>query len=130
YEVFHDDHVKEFSSGSPTTHFDSSLYASFMFDLLINPFPPSDRSDSFEFTDELIPFISAPESDFYELADELAHNISPPEYDCFCFKNEPNAGDFAMDVVEDIFPTIEPRVHNALPTHPTFQLNLDFILSS
>nr|GEU93178.1 hypothetical protein [Tanacetum cinerariifolium] len=46
--------------------------------------------------------------------------------------NEPNSGDFTMDVVEDIFPTREPRVHvhNVLPTHPTLQLNLDFILSS
>nr|GEZ25034.1 hypothetical protein [Tanacetum cinerariifolium] len=61
YEVFYDDHVKEIISGSPTTHSDSSLYASFMFDLTINPFPPADRSDSYEFTDELIPFISAPE---------------------------------------------------------------------
>nr|GFC69855.1 hypothetical protein [Tanacetum cinerariifolium] len=57
--------VKEISSGkissdSPTTHSDSSLYASFMFDLSINPFPPADRSDSYEFTNELIPFISAP----------------------------------------------------------------------
>nr|GFC36460.1 hypothetical protein [Tanacetum cinerariifolium] len=51
YEAFHDDHVKEFSSGSPTTHSHSSLYASFMFDLSINPFPPADRSDSYEFTD-------------------------------------------------------------------------------
>nr|GEZ91450.1 hypothetical protein [Tanacetum cinerariifolium] len=68
YEAFHDDHVKEFSSGSPTTPPDSSLYASFIFDLLINLFPPADRSDSYEFTDELIPFISA------------------PEYDCFRFK--------------------------------------------
>nr|GEY37581.1 hypothetical protein [Tanacetum cinerariifolium] len=41
YEVFYDDHVKEISSGSPTTHSDSPLYASFMFDLLINPFPPA-----------------------------------------------------------------------------------------
>nr|GEY85431.1 hypothetical protein [Tanacetum cinerariifolium] len=39
YEVFHDDHVKEISSGSPTTHSDSFLYASFIFDLSINPFP-------------------------------------------------------------------------------------------
>nr|GEX66813.1 hypothetical protein [Tanacetum cinerariifolium] len=39
-------------------------------------------------------------------------------------------GDFTMDVVEDIFSTREPRVHNALPTHPTLQLNMDFILSS
>nr|GFA18282.1 hypothetical protein [Tanacetum cinerariifolium] len=81
YEVFHDDPVKEISSGSPTTHSDSSLYASFIFDLLINPFPPADRSDSYEFTDELIPF------------------ISPPEYDCFLFKVEPNSRDFTKDVV-------------------------------
>nr|GEY60732.1 hypothetical protein [Tanacetum cinerariifolium] len=79
YEAFHDDHVKEFSSGSPTTHSDSSLYASFIFDLSINPFPPADRSDFYEFTDELIPFISA------------------PEYDCFLFKVEPNLGDFTKE---------------------------------
>nr|GEW98092.1 hypothetical protein [Tanacetum cinerariifolium] len=112
YEVFYDDHVKEISSGSTTTHSDFSLYDSFIFDLLINPFLPVDRSD------------------FYEFADELTHIISPPEYDCFCFKNEPNSGDFTIDVAEDTFPTREPRVHNALPTHPTLQLNLDFILSS
>nr|GEX80591.1 hypothetical protein [Tanacetum cinerariifolium] len=69
-------------------------------------------------------------SGFYKFTDELGHIISPPEYDCFCFKIEPNSGDFTMDVVEDIFPTREPRVHNALPTHPTLQLNLDFILSN
>nr|GEY82022.1 hypothetical protein [Tanacetum cinerariifolium] len=61
YEVFHDEHVKEISSGSPTTHSDSFLYASFIFDLSINPFPPADMSDSYEFTDELIPFISSPD---------------------------------------------------------------------
>nr|GEZ87368.1 hypothetical protein [Tanacetum cinerariifolium] len=60
YEAFHDDHVKEISSGTPTTHSDSSLYASFIFDLSINPIPPADRSDFYEFTDELIPFISPP----------------------------------------------------------------------
>nr|GFC35990.1 hypothetical protein [Tanacetum cinerariifolium] len=105
YEVFHDDHVKEISSGSPTTHSDSSLYASFIFDLSINPFPSADRSDFYEFADELIPF------------------ISPPEL-CFLFKVEPNSGDFTKDVVEDISPTKEPQVHNALPTHPTLQLNM------
>nr|GFA15835.1 hypothetical protein [Tanacetum cinerariifolium] len=109
---FYDDHVKEISSGSTTTHSDSSLYDSFVFNLSINPFPPVARSD------------------FYEFADELTHIISPPEYDCFFFKIEPNSGDFTMDVVEDIFPTREPRVHNALPTHPTLQLNLEFKLSS
>nr|GEW39259.1 hypothetical protein [Tanacetum cinerariifolium] len=63
YEVFYDDHVKEISSGSPTTHSGSSLYESFIFDLSINPFPPADRSDFYEFADELIPFISLPEYD-------------------------------------------------------------------
>nr|GEZ59291.1 hypothetical protein [Tanacetum cinerariifolium]GEZ69114.1 hypothetical protein [Tanacetum cinerariifolium] len=100
YEAFHDDHVKEISSGSPTTHYDSFLYASFIFDLSINPFPPADRSDSNEFIDELIPFISV------------------LEYDCFLFKVEPNSRDFTKDVVEDISPTKEPQVLTALPTHP------------
>nr|GEY88899.1 hypothetical protein [Tanacetum cinerariifolium] len=112
YEAFYDDHVKEISSGCTTTDSDSSIYDSFIFDLSINPFPLTDRSD------------------FYKFPDELAHIISLPEYDCFCFKNEPNSRDFTMDVVDDIFLTIEPRVHNALPIHPNCQLNLDFILSS
>nr|GEU68259.1 hypothetical protein [Tanacetum cinerariifolium] len=103
YEAFYDDHVKEISSGSPTTHSDSSLYALSIFDLLINPFPPAGRSDFYEFADELIPFISF------------------PEYDCFLFKVEPNSRDFTKDVVEDISPTKEPRVPNALPTQPTLQ---------
>nr|GEV24497.1 hypothetical protein [Tanacetum cinerariifolium] len=90
YKAFYDDHVKEISSGSPTTHSDSSLYASFIFYLSINPFPPADRSNFYESSDELIPF------------------ISPPEYDCFLFKVEPNSRDFTMDVVEDISPTKEP----------------------
>nr|GEX75702.1 hypothetical protein [Tanacetum cinerariifolium] len=92
YEAFYDDHVKEISSGSTTTHFDCSLYVSFIFDLLINPFPPADRSD------------------VYEFADELVHIISPPKYDCLCFKNEPNSRDFTMDVVDDrvIISTFKP----------------------
>nr|GEV16416.1 hypothetical protein [Tanacetum cinerariifolium] len=104
--------VEEISSGSPTTPPDSSLYASFMFDLSINPFPPADGSDFYEFTDELVLFISA------------------PEYDCFFFKVEPNSGDFAKDVVEDISPTKEPQVLTALPTHPTLHLNMKFQPSS
>nr|GEV26312.1 hypothetical protein [Tanacetum cinerariifolium] len=89
YEAFYDDHVKEISSGSTTTHSDSSLYDSFIFDHSIIPFPPAGKSD------------------FYheEFADELTHIISTLEYDCFFFKNEPNSGDFTIDVVEDIFPT-------------------------
>nr|GFB71201.1 hypothetical protein [Tanacetum cinerariifolium] len=108
YEAFYDDHVKEFSSGSLTTHSDSPLYASFMFDLSINLFPPADRSDSYEFTDELIPFIYA------------------PEYDCFRFTIEPNSQDFTKDVVKDISPMKEPLVLTILPTHPTLQLNMKF----
>ncbi|GKD76452.1 hypothetical protein Tco_1339073, partial [Tanacetum coccineum] len=108
--------LEEISSGSTTTHADFSQYDSFIFDLSIDSFPPADRSD------------------FYheEFADELAHIISPSEYDCFCFKIEPELGKFTMDVVGDIFPTREPRVHvpNVLPTHPTLNLDLDFILSS
>nr|GFB96563.1 hypothetical protein [Tanacetum cinerariifolium] len=107
YKAFHDDHVKEISSGSPTTHSDSPLYASFMFDLSINPFPPTDRSDSYEFIDELIPFISA------------------LEYDYFLFKDEPNSRDFTKDVMEDISPTKEPQVLIVLPNHPSLQLNLN-----
>ncbi|GJR09351.1 hypothetical protein Tco_0792003 [Tanacetum coccineum] len=116
YEAFYldDNHIEEKSSGSTTTHVDFSQYDSFIFDLSINPYPPADRSD------------------FYheEFADELAHIISPPEYNHLCFKIEPELGNLTMDVVGDIFPTREPRVHvpNGLPTHPT--LNLDFILSS
>nr|GEX66011.1 hypothetical protein [Tanacetum cinerariifolium] len=104
--------IPEISSGSPTTHSDSFHYASFIFDLSINPFPPVDRSDFYEFTDELIPF------------------ISPLEYDCFLFKVEPNSGDFTKDVVEDISPTKEPQVLNAFPTHPILQLNMKFQPSS
>nr|GFC00939.1 hypothetical protein [Tanacetum cinerariifolium] len=114
YEAFYDDHVKEISSGSPTTSSDTSLseYDSFIFDLSIGPFPPTNRSDSYEFTDELIPFISA------------------PEYDCFHFTVEPNSRDFTMDVVKNISPTKEPQVLTILPTHPTLQLNMKFQHSS
>ncbi|GJZ92804.1 hypothetical protein Tco_0664869 [Tanacetum coccineum] len=110
--------LEENSSGSTTTQSDISLskYDSFIFDLSINPFPPTNKSD------------------FYheEFAGELAHIISPPKYDHFCFKNEPELGDFTMDMVEDIFLTREPRVHvpNVLGTHPTLDLDLDFILLS
>ncbi|GJW89123.1 hypothetical protein Tco_0164463 [Tanacetum coccineum] len=110
--------LEEKSSGSTTTHADFSQYDSFIFDLLINLFPPADRSD------------------FYheEFAGELAHIISPPEYDHFYFKIEPELGNFTMDVVEDIFdnPTRKLRVHvpNVLPTHPTLHLDSDFTISS
>nr|GEZ42215.1 hypothetical protein [Tanacetum cinerariifolium] len=100
YEVFYDDHVKEISNSNPTTHSDSSLYASFIFDLSINPFPPADRSDFYEFADELIYFISLPEYDCF---------LFKVEPNCFLFKVEPNSRDFTKDVVEDISPTKEPQ---------------------
>ncbi|GJX16890.1 hypothetical protein Tco_0217722 [Tanacetum coccineum] len=120
YEAFYldDDHIEEISSGSTPTHSEFSLfkYDSFIFDLLIDSFPLVDRSDLYH----------------EEFVGELAHIISPPEYDHFCFKIEPKLGNLTMDVVEDIFPTREPRVHvpNVLPTHPTLNLDLDFILLS
>ncbi|GJV77648.1 hypothetical protein Tco_1509232, partial [Tanacetum coccineum] len=95
------DHFKEKSSGSTTTHVDFSQYDSFIFDLSNDQFPPADRSD------------------FYheEFADELAQIISQPEYDCF-FKDEPELGNFTMDVVGNIFQTKEPRVHVLLVCPP------------
>ncbi|GJU68781.1 hypothetical protein Tco_1255040 [Tanacetum coccineum] len=102
YEDFYDDHIEKISSGSTTTHANFSQYDSFIFDLSINSFPPADRSDFHE-----------------EFADELTHIISQSEYDCF-FKNDPELGNLTMDVVGDIFPTREPRVHvpNVYPSHP------------
>nr|GFB91649.1 hypothetical protein [Tanacetum cinerariifolium] len=68
YEAFYfdDDHIKEISSGSTTTHSDISLseYDSFTFDLAHEKF-----------------------------VDELAHIISPPEYDCFYFRDLPDPGE-------------------------------------
>nr|GFB29399.1 hypothetical protein [Tanacetum cinerariifolium] len=68
YEAFYfdDDHIKEISGGSTTTHFDISLseYDSFIFD----------------FTHE-------------EFADKLTHIISLPEYDCFYFWDLPDPGE-------------------------------------
>nr|GEV12884.1 hypothetical protein [Tanacetum cinerariifolium] len=72
----YDDHIKEISSGSTTTHYDisPSEYDSFIFDLSNDQFSPTDRSD---FTHE-------------EFADEPAHIISLSEYDCFYFRNSPD----------------------------------------
>ncbi|GJT52767.1 retrovirus-related pol polyprotein from transposon TNT 1-94 [Tanacetum coccineum] len=49
---FDDDHIEEKSSGSTTTHSDFSLpeYDSFIFNLLIDPFPPADKNSTKEFT--------------------------------------------------------------------------------
>ncbi|GJR36321.1 reverse transcriptase domain-containing protein [Tanacetum coccineum] len=91
YEAFYfdDNHIEEKSSGGTTTHSDFSLpeYDSFIFDILINPFPPADRSA------------------FYheEFADELTHIISPPEYDYFYFDLEADSGEFTRVLNENIF---------------------------
>nr|GEX19059.1 hypothetical protein [Tanacetum cinerariifolium] len=81
YEVFYfyDDHIKEISSGSTTTHSNISLSEYDLFTFdLSNDQCP--RSDRSDFTHE-------------EFADELAHIISPPEYDCFYFWNLPDLGE-------------------------------------
>nr|GFA34277.1 hypothetical protein [Tanacetum cinerariifolium] len=74
---FHDDHIKEISSGGTTTHSDISLseYDLLVFDPSNDQFPPADRSEFFEFTDE------------------LAHVISPPEYDYFYLWDLPDPGE-------------------------------------
>ncbi|GJS32286.1 reverse transcriptase domain-containing protein [Tanacetum coccineum] len=69
YEIFRFDMEEKSSgkksSGSTTTHSDFSLpeYDSFIFDLSIDPLPPSDKSDFYleEFTDELAHIISHPD---------------------------------------------------------------------
>ncbi|GKE94787.1 hypothetical protein Tco_1579642, partial [Tanacetum coccineum] len=101
YEAFYldDDHIEEKSSGSTTTHADFSQYDSFIFDLLINPFPRADRSD------------------FYheEFVDELAHIISPPEYDCFYFKSEAGLGELTSIVDSGIHENVLPTTNVNLP---------------
>ncbi|GKA25067.1 hypothetical protein Tco_0711100 [Tanacetum coccineum] len=61
-------------------------------------------------------------------------DLSLPYYEALFCDSEPDSGNFAMDVVEDIFdnPTREPRVYgpNVLPTHPALHLDSDFTLSS
>nr|GEW76131.1 hypothetical protein [Tanacetum cinerariifolium] len=54
---------------------------------------------------------------------------SLPEYDSFLFEIEPDQGELTSVVMEENLG--EPRVHvpNALPTHPTFHIDSDFIPS-
>nr|GEW24505.1 hypothetical protein [Tanacetum cinerariifolium] len=90
--------LEEISNGSTTTHSDSSLYDSFIFDLSINQFPPADRSDFYEFTDELAHIISLPDFDSVpyiskpNFVDESTKIFNPPPqppiYSCeFCGSN-------------------------------------------
>ncbi|GJT96021.1 hypothetical protein Tco_1091539 [Tanacetum coccineum] len=91
--------LEENSSGSTTTHADFSQYDSFIFDLLIDSFPPADRRD------------------FYHevFADELAHIISPPEYDCFYFKSEPDLGELTSIVDSGICENVLSTTNVNLP---------------
>ncbi|GJX48016.1 hypothetical protein Tco_0273206 [Tanacetum coccineum] len=107
YKAFYidNDHFKEKSSGSTTTHVDFSQYDSFIFDLSNDQFPPTDRSD------------------FYheEFADELAHIISPPEYDRFCLRFEPSCHSY-MECGGKYFPIKRTESSRALYILPTFEL--------
>ncbi|GJR27092.1 reverse transcriptase domain-containing protein [Tanacetum coccineum] len=80
------DHQEEKSSGNTTYHSDLSLleYESFLFDLLIDPLPPTDRSDSHH----------------EEFVDELAHIISSPGYDHFYFDLEDDPGELTSDDIK------------------------------
>ncbi|GKE25580.1 hypothetical protein Tco_1440964, partial [Tanacetum coccineum] len=88
YEAFC---FEEKSSGSTTSHSDPSLleYESFYFDLLIDPLPPAERSDSHH----------------EEYAGELAHIISPPEYDHFYFDLKDDPGELTRLLKENISDT-------------------------
>nr|GFC08950.1 hypothetical protein [Tanacetum cinerariifolium] len=97
YEAFYfdDDHIKEISSGSTTTHSDISLldYEAFYFDddhiKEISSGSTTIHSDiSLSEYDSFI-FDFANE----EFVDELAHIISPPKYDCFYFWDFPDRGE-------------------------------------
>nr|GFC15970.1 hypothetical protein [Tanacetum cinerariifolium] len=85
---------EEISSGSTTTRSDISLseYDSFIFDLLNDQFPPTDRSD---FTHE-------------EFADELAHIISPPE-------NLPDPGEWISILNSEIRENLSSTTRVNLP---------------
>ncbi|GJX53399.1 hypothetical protein Tco_0281768 [Tanacetum coccineum] len=61
-------------------------------------------------------------------SNELASIIFNRKYDCFYFKNEPELGDFMMDVVEDIFDNQTMSNHwSSLPNvfAPILNLHLD-----
>ncbi|GJU94500.1 hypothetical protein Tco_1319256 [Tanacetum coccineum] len=113
YEVFNldDDHIKEEGSGITTTHANFSLpkYDSFIFDLSINPFPPTDRSDFYQ----------------EEFADELAHIISPPDLECFYFKIEPDPGDL---IVPGICKNVSSTTNVNLPFEDAHSPLLTFVV--
>ncbi|GKF40818.1 hypothetical protein Tco_0124160 [Tanacetum coccineum] len=106
---------EEFNSKNPTESFSPS------------PIPVED-SDSF--MEEIDIFLDGDDSipsgiksdDFNSEYD--ANSTSRPEFESF-HVDYPNSGDSTIDVVEDI----PVDVPNILPTHPTLQLDFDFIPS-
>nr|GEY87816.1 hypothetical protein [Tanacetum cinerariifolium] len=78
--------------------------------------------DDDSFSIDNIDYVEASPPNFELVSSEVMEIVIP--------EVEPNSRDFTKDVVEDISPNKEPQVHNALPTHPTLQLNLKFQPSS
>nr|GEY31708.1 hypothetical protein [Tanacetum cinerariifolium] len=116
YEAFsfYDDNIEEISSDSTTTQSDISLleYDSFIFDLLIDQFPPSDRSD---FTHE-------------EFGDKPAHIISPPEYDCFYFRNLPDLGELISSLNSGIRENLSSTTYVNLPVEDDYSPLLAYVV--
>ncbi|GKF89471.1 hypothetical protein Tco_0263434, partial [Tanacetum coccineum] len=81
--------------------------------------------DTFLASDDLIPPV-----DLYDDPSSPRPPEKPPDDDGICFDTQPDTGDVAAKVVEDIFDNSsrELRVHmpNVLPTQPTFCLDEDF----
>nr|GFD12895.1 hypothetical protein [Tanacetum cinerariifolium] len=115
--------LEEISSGSTTTHSDTSLldYEAFYFDVdhikEISGVSTTTHSnislseyDSFIFDLSNDQFPPTDRSDFTheEFTDELAHIISPPEYDCFYFRNLPDPG--------ECIPILDSRICENLST--------------
>ncbi|GJS40512.1 hypothetical protein Tco_0565555 [Tanacetum coccineum] len=104
-----------------------------------NSVPKSPSSFPNPFLEETDTFDnSLPESEIFcfDMEEKSSGNptsqsdLSLPDYEAFYCDNEPDSGNFTLDVVEDIFDNLtrEPRVHvpNVLPTHPTIYLDSDF----
>nr|GEY09355.1 hypothetical protein [Tanacetum cinerariifolium] len=99
YEAFYfdDDDIKEISSGSTTTHSDISL----------------SEYDSFIFE---------------EFVDELAHIISPPEYDCFYFRNLPDPGELISILNSGIRKNPSSTTRVNLPVEDDHSPHLAYVL--
>nr|GFB49535.1 hypothetical protein [Tanacetum cinerariifolium] len=97
---FDDDHIKEISSGSTTTHSKIFLseYDSFIFDL----------------THE-------------EFIDELAHIISPPKYDCFYLRDLPDQGELMSVLNSGIHENLSTTLVN-LPIEDDYSPLLAYVV--